>query len=179
MRRGDIVRSTKDQINKLKMLAGRGVPNKCAADLLFQVLKHLRTHSEKQFEVVVHAEDSTNISAVIDLDRSYSDFGSSSFGETRSLGPGNTTQAMADICASHVLITGKSGFSHVLALFCSSTVVVAVPFWHSYSYLRNVLVADQTPGQVSMNISGSVLTFASYSFGAQAFTSILQSFSVV
>ncbi len=54
---------------------------------------------------------------------------------------------MADVCGAHVLITGKSGFSHVLALFCASTAVVAVPFWHSYAYLRNALVVSEVPAR--------------------------------
>jgi hypothetical protein len=178
MRRGDVV-TADDRAAQLKLVGWRGVPNKCAADLLFQVLTQLRACSGAPLDVVVHAEGSHNISAVIDLDRSYSDFGGSAVGESRSLGPGNTVQAMADVCASHILITGKSGFSHVLALFCTSTVVVAVPFWHSYAYLRNVLVVDQAPSTVAMNISGEVLSFPSYSLQARAFTSILQSFAVV
>jgi hypothetical protein len=149
---------------------------------LLQVLRHLRARGgpSLRLEAVMHAEGSPNISAVVDLNRSYSDFGRSAVGETRSLGARTTTEALTDTCASHVLITSKSGFSHLIALFCPSTVVVAVPDWISYAFLRNVLlVAEQAPPSVDINVSGTVLTFPLYSIDPRAFDAILRSFSVI
>ena len=193
LRRGDI-------LNSLDLIKLRGVPNQCAANLLLQVLavagkfvadrvysgdimpdleSNIKSTIEPIIEVIIHAEESRSISAVIDLDGSTSDFGISSvLGEKRILE--STTAMMQEvlesICSSHILITGKSGFSHVLALFCKNTVVVAVPFWHSYSYFRNVLVVEEdiADNQVTMVILGSVLTFPAYTFRAEALQLLLQ-----
>ena len=178
MRRGDIVRPLV-RSKLLELVARRGVPNKCALDLLFQVLKHLMIHSRQQSEVVVHAEGSKNVSAVIDLDGSYSDFGTSDFGESRFLGHSNMEQVMNDICKSHILITGRSSFSHLLAMFCKSTVVVAIPFWHSYAYYRNAILAEISAEPFFMNVSGSNLSFAQYVLNPEAFSTILQSYNVM
>ena len=50
-----------------------------------------------------------------------------------------TIQAFDDMCASDILITGTSGFSHLASIFCRTPVVLAMPFWHSYDYIPNAM----------------------------------------
>ena len=179
IRRGDVVRR-RDRGTMLRVVATRGVPNQCAEGLLLQVLAHLRARSASPLEVTVHAEGSRSIHAVVDLDGSLSDLGRSSpHGEARRLGPARAEEAVADACGSHVLVTGRSGFSHLLAVFCESTAVVAVPMWSSYAYLRNAVVASETPGGHVMRIAGAELAFPTYSLDPEAFDSLLRSFGVV
>ncbi len=59
---------------ELKLVATRDMPNQCAADLLLQVLMQLRARADAPLDVVVHAEGSRSIRAVIDLDSSHSYF---------------------------------------------------------------------------------------------------------
>ena len=48
--------------------------------------------------------------------------------------------SFARACSSDILITGKSGYSHLIALMCGSPVVLAFPFWHSYTNMANAMM---------------------------------------
>ena len=70
-------------------------------------------------------------------------------------------KSLAVMCQSDVLVTSRSGFSHLASSLCARGITVALPFWHSYHTSQNVVVAD-VPGpavgiQILLNKStGSV-----------------------
>ncbi len=58
---------------------------------------------------------------------------------TFSAGDTDALQAFDDMCASDILITGTSGFSHLASILCRTPIVLAMPFWHSYDYIPNAM----------------------------------------
>jgi hypothetical protein len=149
LRRGDLLHgSPKEQIH---WISTRGSPNLVYSNLMKQILHPLRGRGLVA-RVTMHVElDYGNLSHVIDLDGSYTDFTAvvdQSAGEEMFLGPKSTLVALENICRSHVLIGSSSGFSHLLAVLCERTVVIALPmFAFSYDYLPNVISAHEVPGQ--------------------------------
>jgi hypothetical protein len=45
-------------------------------------------------------------------------------------------------CNSEILITGKSGYSHLMSILCDSPLILAFPMWHSYSNLPNAMMVS-------------------------------------
>ena len=58
---------------------------------------------------------------------------------TFSAGDTDALQAFDDMCASDILITGTSGFSHLASILCRTPIILAMPFWHSYDYIPNAM----------------------------------------
>lgn len=48
---------------------------------------------------------------------------------------------------SDILVTAKSGYSHLAAVMSEGVMVVALPFWSSYDYLPDVVMANEKSNQ--------------------------------
>ena len=182
LRRGDILRGTpKAQIHWIQ---SRGLPNPVYFNLINQVLSLLRRHG-RVADVTMHVEmEGRNLTQVIDLDGSYSDFTGTVnkfAGETISLGPRDTLDTLEDICRSHILIGSSSGFSHVQAVFCDQTVVLAVRMaLASYDYLSNVILVDPVPRQVvKFTRAGYNFTFPMYAVDEKRFEKLARNFTII
>ena len=46
------------------------------------------------------------------------------------------------MCHSDILITGTSGFVHLVSILCSTPVILAMPMWHSYDYIPNDITLE-------------------------------------
>lgn len=54
----------------------------------------------------------------------------------------NSLISLSLMCQADILITSRSGFSHLASSLCARGITVALPFWHSYQTSQNVVVAD-------------------------------------
>jgi hypothetical protein len=50
--------------------------------------------------------------------------------------------ALDEMCASHVLIASRTDLTHLAAVICQYTLVLALPGKRSYNYLPNAMVAS-------------------------------------
>lgn len=91
-------------------------------------------------------------------------------------GPMDGLQAWDDMCFSDILVTGASGFSYLASILCSSPLILAVPFWHSYSYLPNAMMlsVERTKTQIPWLLLESANLITSASFNETEFDSLWQ-----
>lgn len=49
-------------------------------------------------------------------------------------------EAFEDLCFSDIVIGSRSGFSALAAYLCKAPLFLAMPFWHSYEFVPNIVV---------------------------------------
>ena len=182
LRRGDILRGPAKQ--QIHWINTRGSPNLVYTTLIKQILSRLR-RQRRVADVTMHVElDGGNLSHVIDLDGSFNDFTAvvnHNLGEKISLGPKDTLDTLEDTCQSHILIGSSSGFSHLQAVLCDKTVVIALPmFAFSYEYLPNVILAAKKPEQaVNFRRFDNNFSFPLYSVEHRSLERMLRRFAII
>lgn len=76
--------------------------------------------------------------------------------------------SFARACSSDILITAKSGYSHLISLLCGSPIILAFPFWHSYADIPNAMMVEpvgrgpQTEGGGPTFIDGATIDEAKF-----------------
>ena len=61
------------------------------------------------------------------------------------------------MCHADLLVTSKSGFSHMAATLCDRPAVLAVPFWLDYDCLPRALTLAHTEAPFAKNPSGAAV----------------------
>ena len=64
--------------------------------------------------------------------------------------------SFARACSADILITSKSGYSHMMAFMCESPVILAFPSWISYANMPNAMLIDSV-GRGPTQIDGAAL----------------------
>ena len=131
MRRGDVT-------GKLYH-AGRWVSNKAYVEVISQVIRTVQCEIHCRIEVLLYAEGAATPHSVPDVDGRFTDFQAVLQPVSVSIGASDTLDAMSDMCDADVLITGMSGFSHLVNVLCVVPVVVAFPMWVPYWFVPNVV----------------------------------------
>ena len=71
------------------------------------------------------------------------------------MGPREAVDAFDALCAADLVVTSKSGFSHLAATLCARPAVLAVPFWLDYACLPRALELAETAAVFDKNPSGA------------------------
>jgi hypothetical protein len=132
MRRGDVVGKSGH--------AGRWVSNKAYAEVISQVIRTIHCEMNCGIEIVIYTEGALDPRSIPDVDGHFTDFLAVLQPLNVTIGAHNALDAITRMCAA-VLITGMSGFSHLVTVLCVVPVVVAFPSWLPYWFVPN-LVTD-------------------------------------
>lgn len=151
IRRGDVLPGK-------HMSWNRWVPNAAYVEILKDILTLMQSRVTCKAVITLLVEKATSVREVPDFDGvSTSDF-SASFQDFPNvdvrLGAGKALSDFQQMCNSNILVTGKSGFSHMAAVLCPKPIVLAIPFWHSYKNVPNA-ISLYPIASVSFNVSGA------------------------
>lgn len=129
IRRGDIINSTKPMNN-------RWIYNKAYIEFLPKLVKRIRT--KLPIILIIFAEGAETINKIPDVTvNTFDNF--SAIHDNITLGPTSMELSLATLCSSDIVITSTSGFSHLSAILCEKPGILAVPFWHSYEGIPNLI----------------------------------------
>jgi len=120
----------------------RYVPNVAFVRLIDALISSLEQLGDgSRYRVVVLCEGAAG-GVVPDVDGTFTNFSRALKPHARLElldGPKDAIDAFEAMCNADVLVTSKSGFSHLAALLCDKPVVLAVPSWLSYDCVPNAL----------------------------------------
>ena len=131
MRRGDVA-------GKIYH-AGRWVSNKAYMEVISQVIRTIQCEIHCRIEILLYAEGAVTPYNVPDIDGRFTDFQAVMQPVNVTIGASDTLDAVSVMCDADVLITGMSGFSHLVNVLCVVPVVVAFPMWVPYWFVPNVV----------------------------------------
>lgn len=156
IRRGDVLPGR-------HMSWNRWIPNAAYISILRDVLKIIQGRVRCKPVITLLVEKARSVSEVLDFDGvSRSDFNASlqDFPDVLlRLGADEAISDFKQMCSSNILVTGKSGFSYMAAILCPKPIVLAVPFWHSYKNVPNVISLSPN-GSAPFNVKGATGTLA-------------------
>ncbi|KAH8061087.1 hypothetical protein JL722_4383 [Aureococcus anophagefferens] len=153
IRRGDHLKYGRRNVD---FVAQRYVPNVAFVDLLGRVAATLKTGDiAARARVVVLAEGARPGGLVPDIDGDRTDFRAALPGVDVDVGPREAVDAFDALCAADLVVTSKSGFSHLAATLCARPAVLAVPFWLDYACLPRALELAETAAVFDDNPSGA------------------------
>lgn len=149
IRRGDLFRYVKSKGGVKRQAAEQRLFSVSAyTSVLGQLVSKLEKLGDNTVNIYIYCEGMTPPALVQEVNGTYVDirkavrWDSSIQNVTFVRGDEDSLQAFDDMCLSDVLITGASGFSHLVSILCQTPVVLAIPFWHSYNYIPNALMLD-------------------------------------
>ena len=136
IRRGDVLDCSFGDRNYSRV-PDRGVANEAYVGLLQELTIQLGGKAS----VLLAAEGATDSTAIPNVDGSTTNFQQHLPGTQVTAVPTDVEHAelvaFQALCFSDVLITGKSGFSFMVAVLCKRPVILAIPFWIPYRVVPN------------------------------------------
>ena len=176
IRRGDVAQGRGDAFQAWSRI----VPNVAYEGLLrsvFEALQLPRPGAAAPARVVFYCQGMRSAMLVPDFDGTLTDFGPllRRYGVEASIGASDSVDAFDGMCNAAVLITSKSGMSHMVAVLCGRPVVLAIPFWHSYDCVPNALRLKGTPRPSFVpGLNRTVSLPHKYTFEADAFLRLVE-----
>jgi hypothetical protein len=173
IRRGDHLKYGRRNVD---FVAQRYVPNVAFVDLLGRVAETLKTGQiAARARVVVLAEGARPGGLVPDIDGDRTDFRAALPGVDVDVGPREAVDAFDALCAADLVVTSKSGFSHLAATLCARPAVLAVPFWLDYACLPRALELAETAAVFDNNPSGAAVNLtARFDYDEAALLALLR-----
>ena len=153
IRRGDLLSYLKKKrLGQTETTQIRLVHENVYVDILNQLMRKIEGFGQRNIEIRIFCEDMvppSKIPSAVDWElvdlREQLSYNNSITQDIKIIsGSNNSIEAFEEMCFSDVLITGASGFSHMVSILCKNPIVLGIPFWLSYDYVPNSLVSTAT-----------------------------------
>lgn len=172
IRRGDVLDYSFGDKQKAEM---RLIPNSPYLSLLEKLNTYFQTAPENAtLDLTLHCQGATG-SVCPDIDgKTYDDFSKALSTDSQiRIGPSSVFEAIDDMCDADVVVTSKSGFSHLVAVLCRKPIFLVVPFWYSYSCISNALPLNVTYAVRTANWLENLTLPSDFDFDKQQFSNLL------